>query len=290
MLECVVNVSEGRDRTVLAELAAAAGTALLDVHRDEHHHRSVFTLASTPDEALERAVRDLAKAAVALIDLRLHQGVHPRIGSVDVVPFVPLAGSTLADAMAARDRFASWAGTDLGVPCFRYGPDIGLPQIRRTAFHSRPPDTGPAEPHPTAGAIAVGARQVLVAYNLWLAPGVAVADARRIAAGLRGPAVRALGLDVGGRAQVSCNLVDPAAVGPEAVYDAVAAQAPVERAELVGLLPAAVLEAVPPPRWAELDLEPGRSIEARLEIRPRLRSRAGGPVREPGGDGGAPAR
>ncbi|MFP5317439.1 MAG: glutamate formiminotransferase [Acidimicrobiia bacterium] len=290
MLECVVNVSEGRDGAVLGELAAAAGSALLDVHTDRHHHRSVFTLAAEPAGRLGRAVRQLATVAVARIDLRRHQGVHPRFGAVDVVPFVPLAGSTITDAVAARDRFAAWAGSELGVPCFRYGPEVVLPEVRRTAFRSRLPDTGPAEPHPTAGAMAVGARPVLVAYNVWLAQGVAVEEARRIAASLRGPAVRALGLDVGGRAQVSCNLVDPAAVGPAAVYDAVVAQAPVERAELVGLVPAAVLEAVPPGRWAELDLEPGRSIEARLEIKPRLRSRAGGPVREPGGGGGAPAR
>jgi len=288
VLECVVNVSEGRDGPLLAELATAAGDQLLDVHADPHHHRSVFTLAGQGG-MVEEAAKRLARRAVGRIDLRRHHGVHPRIGVVDVVPFVPLAAATLADAVAARDRFSAWAAAELGVPCFRYGPEMPLPDIRRTAFRLLAPDTGPPEPHPTAGAMAVGARPVLVAYNVWLAPGVPVEEARRVAATLRGPAVRALGLNVGGQAQVSCNLVEPTTVGPAAVYDAVVAEAAVERGELVGLLPAAVLGAVPPERWGELDLEPGRTIEARLEIRPR-RFRAGGPGCAPGGGGGAHAR
>jgi glutamate formiminotransferase/glutamate formiminotransferase/formiminotetrahydrofolate cyclodeaminase len=114
--------------------------------------------------------------------------------------------------------------------------------------------------HPTAGAICAGARPVLVAYNVWLADGVDVATARRVARELRGPALRALGLDVGGRAQVSMNLVDPLHLGPADAFDAVAARVPVGRAELVGMLPSAVLQAVPPDRWAELDLAPERAL------------------------------
>lgn len=254
MLECVVNVSEGRDRAVIDALAAAAGDCLLDVHTDRHHHRSVLTLAG---DDVEEAARAVATEAVRRIDLRLHDGVHPRTGAVDVVPFVPLA-------VAERDRFAAWAGETLGVPCFLYGPERPLPEVRRRAFRDLPPDTGPPVPHPTAGATCVGARPFLVAYNVWLAPGTPVEDARRVAAGLRGPAVRALGLDVGGRAQVSMNLLDPAVVTPAHVYDAVAARAGVERAELVGLAPAAVLAAVPEDRWAALDLDPAKTVEARL--------------------------
>ncbi len=288
MLECVVNVSEGRDQGLIHDLADAAGPALLDVHSDAHHHRSVFTLAGPQDE-LDRGVKALATRAVERLDLRRHQGVHPRIGVVDVVPFVPLAGATLGEALAARDAFAAWAGEVLGVPCFLYEPEVALPDIRRTAFRSRVPDTGPAELHLSAGAMAVGARHLLVAYNLWLAPEVGLEEARRIAAGLRSPEVRALGLDVGGRAQVSVNLVAPLVVGPARVYDAVVAVAPVERAELVGLLPAAVLEAIPPERWAALDLEPGRTIEARLEIR-RTPRPDGGTTPAAGAGGDAPAR
>ena len=266
MLECVINLSEGRSEPLLARLGAAAGSALLDVHRDPDHHRAVLTLAG-PD--VEAAARSVASLAVRLLDLGAHAGVHPRIGVVDVVPFVPLAGSDLADAVAARDRFARWAGEDLAVPCFLYGPDRSLPEVRREAFHALMPDTGPAVPHPTAGAIAVGARPVLVAYNLWVAgagpDSSRLARARQVAALVRGPAVRALGLAVGDRVQVSCNLIDPDVIGPQEIYDRVADLIPLEGAELVGLIPAAVLARIPEPRWAALDLAESRTIEARLQ-------------------------
>ena len=247
----MINVSEGRDRSVIRHVAGAGGDCLLDVHSDPHHNRSVLTLAGA---GVEGAARTVTVEAMHRIDLRLHVGVHPRLGAVDVVPFVPLAGSTLDDAVAARDQFAAWAGQELGVPCFLYGPERSLPDVRRHAFTGLAPDTGPPVAHPTAGAICVGARPVLVAYNVWLAAGVPVATARQVAREIRGPGLRALGLDVGGRAQVSMNLVDPYRLGPAEAYDAVAARAPVEGAEVVGMVPAAVLEAVPPARWAELSL------------------------------------
>jgi glutamate formiminotransferase len=269
-----MNLSEGRRADVVASIAAEAGACLLDVHSDADHHRSVLTLAG---DGVETAARAVTEAAVDRLDLRSHRGAHPRFGVVDVVPFVPLSGSVMGDAVAARDAFAAWAGATLGLPCFLYGPCAGegdgggeghggrsLPEVRAGAFGAFPPDTGPPVPHPTAGAIATGARPVLVAYNLWLAPPSGADVARELAASLRGPSVRALGLQVGDRAQVSCNLLDPLAVGPGAVFDAVAAGAPVERAELVGLVPAAVLAAEPASRWAELDLHPSRTIEARL--------------------------
>jgi glutamate formiminotransferase len=257
MLECVVNVSEGTDRSAVDAIARAGGDALLDVHADAAHNRAVLTLAGP---AVEDAARAVTVEGVRRIDLRLHVGVHPRLGAVDVVPFVPLDGSTLDDAVAARDRFARWAGEELGVPCFLYGPERTLPDVRRHAFTGLAPDTGPAVAHPTAGAICAGARPVLVAYNVWLADGVDVATARAVARAVRGPAVRALGLYVGGRAQVSMNLVDPYRLGPAPAYDAVAALVAVDRAELVGLIPRAVLDAVPPSRWGQLDLGPGRTL------------------------------
>jgi len=173
------------------------------------------------------------------------------------VPFVPLDGSTMNDAIDARDAFVVWMQELLDVPCISYGPDTRtLPEARRAAR------AGAVTPHPTAGVCMVGARDVLVAYNVWLAePDVALA--KRIAAEVRGDAVRALGLDVGGHAQVSCNLIDPDRVGPAALYDAVASRAAVARAELVGLLPARVLAAIPTARWRSLDLGPSRTIEAR---------------------------
>ena len=260
MLACVVNVSEGRDGAVLHALAAAAGDDLLDRHVDASHHRAVLTLVG------EEAPRAVAAEAVRRIDLRRHTGAHPRLGAVDVVPFVPLAGAAMEHAAAARDRFSAWAAAALGLPAFRYG--VGrpsLPEVRRTARLRRPDDGGPL-PHPTAGAVAVGARDVLVAYNLVLAE-PDLARARAVAAAVRGPAVRALGLRVGDEVQVSMNLVAPAEVGPATAFDAVAARAPVARAELVGLLPAAVLAAVDRNRWATLDLAEDRTIEARLAAR-----------------------
>lgn len=264
MLECVINVSEGHDGDALDAISAAAGPSLLDVHRDEHHNRAVLTMAGDDVEAAARAV---ASEAVARLDLRTHRGAHPRIGVVDVVPFVPLA-TVLADAVFARDRFAAWASASLGLPCFLYGPERSLPDVRRGAFTFLPPDTGPANPHPTAGACAVGARTVLVAYNLWLAR-PDLARARSIAATIRSPAVRALGLAVGDAVQVSCNLVAPLDVGPAEVFDRVAALAPIARAELVGLAPLAVVRAAPRNRWTELDLAEDSTIEARLAVRPQ---------------------
>ncbi len=268
MLECVVNVSEGRRLDVIANLRAAAGPTLLDVHHDRDHNRSVFTLAG-PREAVAAGVRSLAAATVARLDLGSHRGAHPRIGVLDVVPWVSLAGWPLDEgptgpAIEARDAFAAWAGTELALPCFLYGPERSLPEIRREAWRSLVPDTGPRGPHPSAGATGVGARPVLVAYNLWLA-GADLDEARRLAAALRGPAVRALGLQVGDAVQVSCNLIAPLVVGPAAVFDAVATRTAVARAELVGLVPARVLAAIPEHRWPELDLDRSRTIEARLE-------------------------
>lgn len=256
----MVNISEGQRPDVIDAIADAAGADLLDVHRDPHHHRAVLTLVG------EEAPRAVARAAVERLDLRRHQGVHPRIGVVDVVPFVALAGSSDLDAVAARDRFCRWIAHELAVPAFAYGPERTLPEVRRRAFTDLDPTCGPAVPHPTAGAVAVGARDVLVAYNLWLAD-AQVDEARRVAAAVRGPHLRALGLQVGPRVQVSMNLVAPDRLGPADAADLVAQHAAVEGAELVGLLPRAVLRAVPPERWAALDLDDDRTIEARLARR-----------------------
>lgn len=266
--ECVVNVSEGRDVDVLDALSHAAGPLLLDRHADPHHHRSVFTLAG-PAERLTDAVRALAAEIVARVDVRTHQGAHPRIGALDVVPWVALTGwplepARLELAIDRRDDFATWAGAALKLPCFVYGPERSLPDVRRAVWTSLRPDFGPAAPHPTAGAAAVGARPPLVAYNLWLEQADLDA-ARAIAAGLRGPALRALGLQVGDAVQVSCNLIDPYRLGPEAVFDAVASRTGIARAELVGLVPATVLDAIPAHRRTELGMAPSSTIEARLE-------------------------
>lgn len=265
MLECVVNVSEGRDDAALADLAASCGAALLDVHSDADHNRSVFTLVG------EDAPRALTARCVEVLRIGSHEGVHPRLGVVDVVPFVPLGDSTMDDAVRARDSFARWTATTLGVPVFLYGPERTLPRVRRDAWGPLLPDFGGTRPHPAAGAVCAGARDVLVAYNVWLEtpdPG----PAKRIAAAVRSEDVRALGLVTGGVTQVSMNLVNPGHTGPAAAFDAVAALAATEhvrvlRAELVGLLPRAVLRALPQERWGELDVSEECTIEARLAER-----------------------
>jgi glutamate formiminotransferase len=274
-LECVINISEGRRSEAVESIAAAAGSSLLDVHTDPWHHRSVLTLAGAD---VESAARSVARATVEVLDLRDHDGAHPRLGVLDVVPFVPLrhgAGAIVSDgavgpslvdlgpAITARNEFAEFVASELEVPCFLYGPERSLPEVRRRAFVTEPPDFGPPVPHPTAGAACVGARGVLVAYNLWLAVDD-VRLARSIARELRCPEVRALGLELGGRAQVSCNLIAPWAVTPADVFDFVADRTLIARAELVGLLPASILSRVPGHRWPELDLGEDRTVEARL--------------------------
>ena len=271
-MECVINISEGRDAAVLAHLDATVSTLLLDRHSDADHHRSVFTLAGEP-AAVAQGARRLTAAAVERLSLPDHSGVHPRIGVVDVVPFVPfLPGRTppsdLVLALSLRDDFAQWCARELQLPAFLYGPDRTLPEIRRGAFAGLTPDFGAAVPHPTAGAVAVGARPVLVAYNVWVDD---PAVARSVAAAVRGPSVRALGLAVGDRAQVSTNLIDPALVGPADLYDEVSRQVTqaggrVLGAELVGLVPQSVLHAIPEARWSELGLAEETTVESRLSM------------------------
>lgn len=276
LLECVINLSEGRDAALLSRLRAEAGPPCVDVHTDPDHHRSVFTLVGE-DPDVEAAARRLSAAAVSGLDLGRHAGAHPRRGIVDVVPYVDLfverdgrvLDGALPTAAAARDRYARWAAETLGLPCFLYGPrddgtEVTLPELRREAWKQRMPDTGPHRPHQSAGAVCVGARKVLVAYNLWLVDADLV-RAKEVAAEVRRPGLRTLGLQVGERVQVSCNLIDPWQVGPADAFDAVASRVAVSGAELVGLLPLAVLEAVPEQRWGPLGIGRASTIEARLE-------------------------
>ena len=280
MLECVPNVSEGRDAEVLDALANACGHALLDVHVDADHHRSVFTLAGehTPD-----AVRSLALAVAERVDLTRHTGVHPRLGALDVVPFVALDAHTHADAVDAARAFAAWAADTLAVPVLFYDEADAtgrtLPATRRDAFGARAPDLGPSTPHPTLGAIAVGARQPLVAVNCELARDD-VELARTIATRVRErdgglPGVRALGLrlDSVGRAQVSMNLVALERTGLQDACRAVDALArdagtAVARVELVGLVPAAELARSDDEFRAWSGIGPDDTIEGRLAARP----------------------
>ena len=255
-----MNVSEGRNRDVIVRLASAVSGNLLDVHTDHDHNRSVFTLVG------EDAPRRLATTAVELMNIQDHSGVHPRLGVVDVVPFVPLSGATWEDAVTARNAFAAWAALELQVPCFLYGDERTLPEIRRGAWHQLQPDTGPTEPHSTAGAMCVGARKPLIAYNLWLAD-VDLATTKKIASAVRTESIRTLGLQVGEYTQVSINLVNPEISNPTHAFDAVKQHADIHHAELVGLLPKDVLFSIPEGRWESLDLAEEKTIEWRLENR-----------------------
>jgi len=295
-----MNISEGRDQQVLAKVSMAAGEQLLDLHRDPYHHRSVLTLAGGA-AAVESAAQAVARCAVAAIDLRAHHGAHPRFGVVDVVPFVadPIHDAPTGGlALEARRRFAAWAASELELPVFLYGPpepgppepeapepeapDAGapppgrsLPEVRRRAFVDLSPELGPPDPRPRTGSVAVGARPPLVAYNVWVARGD-IEMARAVAAWVRGPAIRALGLVVGDRLQVSCNLTDPFHTGPADAYDRIAgaladAGGTAGPGELVGLLPVAVLAAVPAHRRRVLGISTDATLERRLERRLRRR-------------------
>jgi glutamate formiminotransferase len=267
MLECVPNVSEGRDAALiraLGDAVEAAGVRLLDVHSDVDHHRSVFTYLGAPD-AVERATLALARVAVDRIDMRRHQGVHPRVGAVDVVPFIPLRGTSMAHAVDIAHRFGRALFESAGVPVFFYAEAATAPARRelpvvrwggferlaeRLAEPQWHPDCGPAAPHPSAGVTIVGARGPLIAFNAMLdTPHVAIA--KSIAAAIREsapggvPAVRAMGvyLESRGIAQVSMNLLDYRVTSPAAVADRVEAEARargarVGRWELVGCAPA----------------------------------------------------
>jgi glutamate formiminotransferase len=276
----VANVSEGRRQEILAALAAACGDALLDVHADADHHRSVFTLAGRGRSAVVESALGLARAVDGRVDISEHTGVHPRLGALDVAPFVALEPVDSGLAASSAHAFAEVVAGELGVPVFLYDladpAGRSLPSVRREAFVSRPPDFGPPAPHPRLGAVCVGARPPLVAINCELA-GDDVALAAGVARAVRErdgglPGVRALGfpLSLRGRTQVSMNLVDLTATGVEAACSEVRRQArrlgsDVVAVELVGLLPAAELARCSHEFLSWTGLGPDHTIEARLQ-------------------------
>jgi glutamate formiminotransferase / 5-formyltetrahydrofolate cyclo-ligase len=263
LFEAVPNFSEGRDREKIERIAdsvrAVPGVRVLGLHSDPDHNRSVLTFAGEEDAVLEAAVA-LAGACAGEIDLSSQTGEHPRIGSLDVLPFVPLEGSTLEGA-ARLARSAGERIGSLGFPVFLYEAAATAPHrcnladVRRGGYEGLAtrmrdplwqPDYGPPELDPRSGAVAVGARHFLVAFNAYLDTDdvhVAKAVARKVRERDGGlPGVKALGLEVGGRAQVSMNLTDleatPIPVALEAVRSAAAEHgASVESTELVGLAP-----------------------------------------------------
>lgn len=270
MFECVINVSEGRDLATLDAIGDSCTASLRDRHHDVFHNRSVFTLINDAQQLLVD-VQGLIHSTFDRLDLRRHDGVHPRFGVVDVVPFVALDPRERPEATQLRDTTGRWIAAQFAVPVFYYGPIDSvirtLPEVRRRAFGSLAPDVGPDVPSPNLGAVAVGERSVLLAWNLWLR-GVSLEHARQVAASLRSSEVRSLAFQVGDQVQVSCNLVEPDRVGPSLVYDQVLAQLSageqIDHAELVGLTPLSVLMVEDPARWTQLGLSEEATIESRL--------------------------
>ncbi len=271
VIECVPNISEGRRPEVLEACAKAverAGARLLDVKADASHNRAVYTMAGTAAE-VRAAVLALFETALPLIDLREHSGGHPRLGAVDVVPFIPIEGATMSDCVALAGDVAAEVARRHGLPVFLYEEAARTParrnleDIRRGEFEglaaklTQPewaPDYGPAAPHPSAGATVIGARMPLIAYNINLATD-RLDVARRIAAAVRHSSgglrfVKAMGIALADRGivQVSMNLTNFEKTPISRVFELVKREAErdgvtVLESEIVGLVPSAALTA-----------------------------------------------
>jgi glutamate formiminotransferase len=288
-LESVPNFSEGRDETALAALrdAMLQPARLLDVHADRDHHRSVYTLVGSGAELVETLAVGIRRA-VELIDLRRHQGAHPRLGTADVVPLVPLRPEQEADARVAALELADRLAGELELPVFFYGrltPDEREPAFfrrggpeelqRRVDGGELQPDRGPNKLHPSAGAVLLGVRRPLIAFNVNLR----AADlevARAIASLVRErdggfPGVRALGLDLpsAGLVQVSMNVTDWEAAALHEIVERIVAAARERGAEfvgseLVGLMPAGAAVAAAGAVLRIEGFDPSRVLELRL--------------------------
>jgi glutamate formiminotransferase len=285
-LESVPNFSEGRDQATIDEIGAALGgrARLLDVHSDADHNRSVFTLVGADDDLVEALVAAVACAAER-IDLRRHEGAHPRVGAADVVPLVPLQSEDMARARAAATEVAGRIG-ELNLPVFLYGE---VAQERGPAFFRRggpeelqrrvdagelTPDFGPVRLHESAGAVLVGARRPLIAFNVNLEGELEAA--REVAAIVREsgggfPGVRALGLDLpsAGLVQVSMNVEDWEAAALHDVVarveqEALSRGATVVGSELVGLMPAGAAAAAAGAMLRIDGFDSSRVLELRL--------------------------
>lgn len=272
LVECVPNFSEGRKIETVERLAQAISSVstacVLDTHIDPDHNRSVITFVAAPEMIVEAAFRAVSLAA-ELIDMRGHSGVHPRLGATDVLPFIPISGVTMEDCVSLAHQAGERIAGELSLPVFFYEraalrPDrVNLEDVRRGALEllreqiatdvNRSPDIGPRRVHETAGAIAIGARPFLIAFNVNLRT-TDVSSARKIARAVRArhgglPFLKALGFELSSRglAQVSMNIVNYEVTGITQAYEAVRREA--ERAgveivstEIVGLVPAKALD------------------------------------------------
>ena len=292
LVECVPNFSEGRRPEVIDEIAAAMaavdGVHVLDRQSDPTHNRCVITLVG-PDEAAARAAFGGIAAAARLIDLTKHQGAHPRFGATDVVPFVPLKDDDMPVCVKLARALAARVAAELGIPAYLYEDAAlrpghrNLADVRRGEFEglreailtdeARAPDEGPRRLHPTAGAVAVGARPPLIAYNVDLET-TDLDLAREIAVAIREkdggfPKVKAMGLALDDCVQVSMNLVDYRVTSMHTVFAEIARRAEargvgVRRSEVVGLLPEAALVDVARRALAAHEFGQQQVLEARV--------------------------
>lgn len=272
LVECVPNFSEGRKPEIVRLIAdaidAVESACVLDTHIDPDHNRSVITFVASPEKVVKAAV-NAVKRASELIDIRVHQGEHPRLGATDVLPFVPVSGVTMNDCVLLAHEAGTIIARELSIPVYYYEraalreERVNLEDVRRGALEllreqiainpERMPDAGPARVHESAGAIAVGARPFLIAFNVILNSSdidVARHIARKIRARDGGlPFVKALGfrLKTRGLVQVSLNLVNYEVTGMTAAYDAIQREAKmidveIQSAEIVGLVPRDALD------------------------------------------------
>ena len=272
LVECVPNFSEGRRpetiRSIAQAIAGVESACVLDTHIDPDHNRSVITFVAEPERAVRAAVSAVRRAS-ELIDMRVHHGEHPRLGATDVLPFVPIRGVTMDDCLRLAHEAGRAIARELSIPVYFYeraarrAGRVNLEDVRRGALEllreeittnpERAPDEGLAQVHDSAGAIAVGAREILIAFNVILRSDD-LAAARQIASAIRArngglPFVKALGfrLHTRGLVQVSMNLVNYKVTGMTEVYDAIAREADrlgveVDTAEIVGLVPRDALD------------------------------------------------
>jgi glutamate formiminotransferase len=270
IIECVPNISEGRDRASIDAVAEAVrgvtGVRLLDVSSDASHNRSVLTFVGDAP-AVRSGVLALFEAALSRIDLRSHRGEHPRMGAVDVVPFIPIRGSSVEQCVALSREVGAEVARRFGVPVFLYEESASsenrrnLAEVRKGQFEGFAekmkdplwsPDFGPGEPHASAGAVAMGARAFLIAYNINLGTrDLAVADRiaraiRHLSGGFR--YVKAMGVELADRGlvQVSINMTNYRKTPLHRVFDCVRSEAdrhgvPIVGSEIVGLTPAEAL-------------------------------------------------
>lgn len=285
MIECVPNFSEGRDHTVVCEIVDAIrdtpGVLLLGWESDTDHNRSVATFAGNPQAVAEAAVRGAGKAA-ELIDLSRHQGEHPRVGAADVIPFVPLESATLEDCVKTAHLAGAEIWKRFGVPVYFYEAAAVTPRrqrlesVRRREFDGFPPDIGDVRAHPAWGASMVGARDILIAYNVLLEtadPTIAREIAKNIRASSGGfPFVKSIGLYLAsqGRAQVSMNLTKFAETPLDRVFETIEAEAKrfgtrVVAGELIGFIPRRAYELYPAFFERASNFNPSRIIENRIE-------------------------